>query len=113
MTNKVKIEVERLIKEYDLNCSVEEVRCTDCNIIWNRISYYQRFSEDFIREFKGGGRWNIISASQELSHDFIYEFKDELDLDYLIKNNKITKEKLKELKEINSIHSRFEILDIR
>jgi len=34
-------------------------------------------------------------------------------MDFLIENNKITKNRLLELKKINSIHSRFEILDIR
>ena len=110
MKNKVKKEIKKIIEMEDLHCSVEGFK-DKAN--WNYISKFQKLSENFIKEFKDKVNWNIISFQQELSEDFVYDFRDKLDIDYLIEKNKITKNRLLELKEINSIHSRFEILDIR
>ncbi len=159
MTNKVKKEVEKLIKKYDINCSVEEFKD---KVNWNSISIHQILSESFIKEFKDKVNWNYISKNQKLSENFMREFKDEvswinisycqkLSLDfirefedkvdwyyiseyqklseyfiyelsfilkseifkkYFIKTDKITKERLLELKKENTIYSRFEILQL-
>jgi len=61
---KVNIEIKKLIKEYKLNCSIEEFQD---KVEWSNISYCQTLSEDFIREFK-----------------------NKLDLDYLLLKNKIS-----------------------
>ena len=110
MINKVKKEIKELIKKLEINCSIKEFQD---KVDWNIISKFQKLSEDFIKEFKEIVNWNNISWKQKLSEDFIYDFQDKLDMDFLIENNKITKNRLLELKKINSIHSRFEILDIR
>jgi len=110
MNSIVKKEVKIIIKRKSLNCSVEKFQD---KINWNWICRFQKISEDFIREFQYKVNWNSISYFQKLSEDFICEFQEKLDIEWLIENNKIAKERLLELREINSIHSRFEILDIR
>jgi hypothetical protein len=78
MKNSVKKEVEKLIKYFELNCSIEEFKD---EVNWCYISYYQNLSKDFIREFQ-----------------------DKLDINYLIKNDKITKEKLIEMDKVTNIY---------
>src|SRR5688572_15928368 len=46
---------------------------------WYDISYYQKLSESFIREFKDYVYWLGISKYQKLSESFIREFKDYVD----------------------------------
>ena len=38
---------------------------------WDKISAYQKLSEDFIREFKDKVNWDKISQYQKLSESFI------------------------------------------
>ncbi len=76
MTNKVRKEVESLIVELGLGCSVEEFAN---RVNWEFISKYQNLSEDFIREFADRVNWNLISRHQNLSEDFIREFSDRVD----------------------------------
>ena len=64
MTNKVKKEVKKLIKELDFNYSVEEFKF---KVDWKCISIYQKLSLEFIREFKDKVNWNYISEYQKLS----------------------------------------------
>jgi hypothetical protein len=45
---KVIAEVEKIIKELNLNCTLEEFQN---KVDWNYISIYQKLSEDFIKEF--------------------------------------------------------------
>ena len=45
---------------------------------WDAISWNQKLSEDFIREFHESVNWSYISYSQVLSEDFIREFKDKV-----------------------------------
>ena len=75
MTSKVKKEVEELIKEFELNCSIEEFKQ---KADWIDISMSRDISEDFIREFREVVNWHYISSDQVLSEDFIREFKDEV-----------------------------------
>ena len=53
MLDSVRKEVEKIIKEYVLCCSVDEFenKVTLFNH-WDGISQYERLSEDFIRYFK-------------------------------------------------------------
>ena len=75
MKNNVKKEVEELIKEYNLNCSVEEF---GDKIDWEHISKDQKLSEDFIREFQDKVIWSLIFEYQKLSLEFTKEFKNKL-----------------------------------
>jgi hypothetical protein len=45
---------------------------------WSAISDCQKLSENFIKEFQNRVNWGYISASQRLSEDFIIEFKDKV-----------------------------------
>jgi len=97
MNKTVEKEVEKIIKEYKLNCSIEE--------------------------FKDKVNWDYISYSQKLSEDFYKEFKDKININYLKKNKNIDVdiEKITTIKVIfkdsgkkeKTINNRFEILDIR
>jgi hypothetical protein len=109
MKNSVKKEVEELIEECNLNCSIEEFKD---EVNWGWISYYTNLSENFIREFKNKIDWNEISRSQKLSELFIFEFQDKLDINYLIKNNKITKKRLLEIKELECVNNKYELLQL-
>jgi hypothetical protein len=75
MEKNIKEEIEFLIKELDLNCSVEEFKN---EVDWGRISSDQKLSENFIREFKNKVDWECISIYQKLSEGFIREFKDKI-----------------------------------
>jgi hypothetical protein len=132
MKDSVKKEAEILIKYYRLNCSIEEfkdqanwidiscyqilseyfIREFQNKIIWTYISRSQKLSEDFIREFKDKISWGRISYSQKLSENFVYEFQDKLDIDYLIKNNRITKERLLKLERENKVNNKYELLQL-
>ena len=84
MKKSVKQELDKILKKYVWK-SVEEIR-------WYPISRDQKFSEDFIREFKDKVNWENISYYQKLSYRFILEFQDNLDLKEL-ENREIIKVK--------------------
>ena len=128
MKKEVEIELNKILKEYEcfdiedldwegmgycIDFSEDFIKEFQDRMNWRDISRFQKFSENFIKEFKDKLDWYWIAHCQDLSEDFIYDFRGRLDIDYLIEHNKIAKERLSELREINSIHSRFEILDIR
>jgi hypothetical protein len=75
MKKSVEEEVRYLIKELDLNCSVEEFKN---KVSWDDISRYKKLSEEFIREFKDKVDWGWISVDQKLSENFIREFIDKV-----------------------------------
>ena len=75
MNKSVKQEVNEIIKEFNLNCSIDAFKY---KVDWNYISYSQKLSESFIREFKNKVHWINISAFQKLSENFIREFKDKV-----------------------------------
>jgi hypothetical protein len=75
MKKSVEEEVRYLIKELDLDCSVEEFKD---RVYWYHISVYQKLSEGFIREFKHKVDWEWISVYQILSEGFIREFQDKV-----------------------------------
>ncbi len=107
MNDKVKKEVEKLIKRQNLNCSIEEFKD---KADWYFISIYQYLSENFIREFQDKVDWIEISRHQKLSTNFIIEFKNKLDLENMLFHNKITQNFYNNLK-YHKVR-RYEILDI-
>ena len=96
MKNSVKKEIEKLIKDYDLDCSIEEFK-DKAN--WNRISYELKLSEDFIREFQNKVDWEDISYSQKLSKDFVLEFQDRVNWHNIEEYQNITKKDIEEYEE--------------
>lgn len=108
MNNKARKEVEKLIKEDNLHCSVEEFRHKHN---FHYLERYKIYSEDFLREFKDKVNWYWIFFCRTYSKDFVMEFKDKfMDGDYN-ENYRITKKMIEEIEYI-PIKSRFEILDL-
>ena len=73
MKKSVKKEIEKLIEELELNCSIEEFKD---KVDWDGISVNKKLSEDFIKEFKDYVWWWGIFRYQQWSGDFFEEFKD-------------------------------------
>ena len=61
MNNTLKKEVKKLIKELNLDCSVEEFKD---EVSWSNISIHQKLSLEFIREFQDKVNWTCISEYQ-------------------------------------------------
>jgi len=96
MKNLVKKEIEKIIKKYNSNCSIEEFE----NLVnWNFISWSQKLSLDFIRKFKDKVNWEYVSAYQKLSLDFIREFKNKVNWDNVEEYQNITKKDIEEYEE--------------
>ena len=75
---------------FDQKLSENFMREYQDKIEWENISYTQILSESFIIEFQDKVDWYCISKGQKLSNDFIIEFKDKLDLDLMLEKNKIS-----------------------
>ena len=90
MTDKVKEELNKILKEHKVN----ELTNSD----WIYISYKQTFSENFIREFKDKVSWYWISCYQTLSENFIREFKNKVDWEWISCKQNLSKKFLKEFK---------------
>ena len=97
MTNKVKKEVEAIIKKYNLDYSVEEFRN---QADWKYISVMVNFSEDFIREFKNKVNWISICCHQILSEDFIIEFKNKIDWSCIVAIQKFSENFIYNMKDV-------------
>lgn len=99
MSEKLKKEIEKLIKKLDLEefCTVETFR--DCQLMsWWRISYKEKLSEEFIREFQDKVFWIHISIYQKLSEAFIKEFAHKVDWEMIMKHQKLSKQFKNEIK---------------
>ena len=48
---------------------------------WERISYHNKLTEDFMRIYQDRLDWNFISSHQQLTSEFIEEFKHKLNMD--------------------------------
>ena len=107
MNDKVTKEVEELIEQYNLNCSIGEFKN---KVDWMYISYHYKLSESFIKEFRDRIHWKYISIFQELSEKFIGEFKYKLNLKFLLRKRVITQDFYDHLKYHKV--KRYEILDI-
>jgi hypothetical protein len=112
-------EIENLIKQDNLNCSIEEfkdkanwirisysyplsenfIREFQDKVNWDCISKHQQFSEDFTREFQNKVNWLYISARQSLSEDFIREFQDKVDWYYISEYQHLSEDFIREFKD--------------
>lgn len=100
MTNTLKKEILRIIKEEGLNCSIREFKG---KVDWIGISCSQKLSEEFIREFKDRVSWIDISRCQKLSEEFIREFKGRVYWKYISRYQKLSGEFIREFKDIIDI----------
>ena len=96
MSETLKSEILNLIKLERLNCTIEEFKD---KVDWDKISKYQKLSEEFIREFKDQVNWSGISIYQKLSEELIREFKDQVDWSYISKYQKLSEEFIREFKD--------------
>jgi len=107
MKENVKKEIEKLIEDYNLNCSVEEFKKKVSKFIWGDISKFKKVSEDFMEEFQNEMEWMCISRFQWITRKFIKKFKNRLDMEYLdnyhdwdwedkVENQKFIKKEIKE-----------------
>lgn len=79
MKESVKKEVEKLIKKYGLNCSVNDFRRKAEELhTYHEICCHHRVSEEFAEEFKDEVDWWGISQYLDLSEKFIVKFQDRL-----------------------------------
>jgi len=119
MIKTVEQEVEKIIKELKLNCSIKEfkdkviwediskyqklsesfIREFQDKVSWEDISKYQKLSESFIREFKNRIKWRCISYSQKLSESFIKEFKDKVEWYYISSSQKLSESFIREFED--------------
>ena len=66
---------------------------------WYNISYYQKLSEPFISEFKDKVDWYLVSQNQKLSESFIREFKGKINWTRISNNQKLSESFIKEFKD--------------
>ena len=117
MKESVKREARRILDKYSSTISIDYLKnetyaCGTWDYWWKRTVREVHLSEDFIKEFQDKVNWDNISRYQKLSEKFILDFEEILNIGYLIKSNKINKNKYKEYKEQFRIHNRFDILDL-
>ena len=84
---------------YKQKLSEEFIREFQDKIDWFRISEYQILSEDFIREFQNEIVWRYISKYQNLSENFIREFQDKVYWTYISKYKNLSENFIRELKD--------------
>ena len=116
MKKELKQEIQKIIKEQNLNCSIREfqnkvywdgisvnqklsedfIREFQNKVYWDGISEYQKLSEDFIREFQNKVDWYRISEYQKLSEDFIREFQNKVDWDWISEYQKLSEDFIRE-----------------
>lgn len=75
MNDKIKQEVLKLIKHYNMECLIEDFAA---RADWFYVSQYRYLSEDFIREFQDRVSWAAISSKQKLSENFLREFQNKV-----------------------------------
>ena len=57
-------------------------------IDWERLSYHEPLTEDFMKRFQDKLHWNFISSHQKLSKRFINEFKGRLNMENVNRFNR-------------------------
>jgi len=112
MNKALKKEIEDIIDEKRLHCSIEEFiheinwywvsvyrRLSDEFMVrykrylnWGYISSFQQLSEEFIAKHKDRVDWYKISYSQQLSEEFMEKYKNYLSWYYISKNQKLSEE---------------------
>ena len=101
MKESVKKEVEKWIKKYKLNCSIDAFRRkAEDNHLWHDISCHYRVSEEFIEEFQDDMDWWGISNCQNLSEKFIEKFQYRL---FSNDNIKKIKKKIKKKRALETL----------
>ena len=93
MKQSVRKEIQEIIKEENLNCSIEKFQS---KVHWYDISHYQKLSEDFIREFQSKVDWYCISYYQKLSEDFIREFQSKVNWHHISRYQKLSENFIRE-----------------
>jgi hypothetical protein len=96
MKDNVRLEIENLIKNLNLNCTSKEFQD---KVDWGYISNYQTLSEDFIREFKDKVDWEYISTFQKLSENFIREFQYKVYWGYISRFQNLSENIIREFKD--------------
>ena len=95
--NKLNKKILKLIKLYNLNCSIEDF---ESKADWVRISSYrQSFSEPFIEKYQDKLNWSSISLFQDLSWDFIQKFSQKIILKNLSNNDCLNENLINLIKE--------------
>ncbi len=84
---------------YNQKLSEEFIRNFQNKVDWLNISKYQKLSEKFIREFQDNVYWVRISINQKLSENFIREFKDKVDWILISINQKLSENFIREFKD--------------
>jgi len=70
--------------------SEEFIREFHDRVRWRSIAGFQRVSEAFLREFHDRMDWSSVSMSQRLSEPFIREFADRLDWCYIARHQRLS-----------------------
>ena len=88
-------EIEEIIKEYELECTVKEFTENkkfqfQDDVRWEAISESQKLSEAFIEKFKDKVDWDSISINQKLSEAFIEKHQDKVDWDSISRYQKLS-----------------------
>ncbi len=81
---------------YNQKLSEEFIRNFQNKVDWYNISRCQKLSENFIREFQDEVNWVRISINQKLTENFIREFKDKVDWILISINQKLSPEFINE-----------------
>ncbi len=99
MNEKVKQEVEQIIKHFSSLCG-KRLNVDNFKEIglWNRICTNYDISEEFIREFQDELPWIYISQYQKLSEAFIREFQDKVDWYSLCQYQVLSEDFIREFK---------------
>ena len=81
---------------YNQKLSEEFIRNFQNKVDWFYISEYQKLSENFIREFQNKVDWFLISIYQKLSENFIREFQNKINWWIVSKFQKLSPEFINE-----------------
>ena len=97
----IRLPISDLIRLYD-DCLLKPmvVRVLrKIKVDWEWVSYRDKLSEDFIREFKAKLDWGYMSIGQTLSEDFIREFKCKVDWYKISRYQKLSEDFIREFAE--------------
>jgi len=98
MTKKLKLEIEQLIKDLKLKCSVKEFRNKMPSVDWYYTSIHRKLSESFIEKYKNKVSWIAVSAYQKLSEKFIEKHEDKVDWHHISSYQKLSEDFIEKYK---------------
>lgn len=92
---------DKLLQKYKDKLYWFQISFTDINryndyedyVDWQKVSYHNILTEDFIRKNKDRLNWGFISSHQKLSNEFIEEFKDKVNLESINLFNELTQQR--------------------